>query len=175
MLLAIVCLLGACATSHDPSAKQIYSLSSTILAPLVGIVDALGILRERAGVPVRVGSGTGAALNLARQGQIDLVMVHAKSLEEKFVADGFGTERIDLMYNDFVIVGPADDPAGIKGMALAGDALKKIAQKGATFISRGDNSGTHVAELDLWKNAGIKPAAPWYLVYEKRRNRQCST
>jgi len=71
------------------------------------------------------------------------------------------------MYNDFVIVGPPNDPAGIKGLKLAGDALKKIAEKGAPFISRGDKSGTHVAEMDLWKNAGITPSAPWYQVYEK--------
>jgi tungstate transport system substrate-binding protein len=95
---------------------------------------------------------------LARKGQIDLVMVHAKALEEKFVAEGFGTERFDLMYNDFVIVGPSDDPAGIKGLKQATDALKRISEKKALFISRGDNSGTHVAEMDLWKKAGIKPA-----------------
>lgn len=169
MLLAIGCLIGACATSHDPGASKFILLSSTIGPIDAGIVDALETSFEKeTGIRVRhVGSGTGAALNLARKGQIDLVMVHAKALEEKFVAEGFGTERIDLMYNDFVIVGPADDPAGIKGMALAGDALKKIAQKGSTFISRGDNSGTHVAEINLWKNAGITPAAPWYQVYEK--------
>jgi len=94
-------------------------------------------------------------------------MVHAKALEEKFVAEGFGTERFALMYNDFVIVGPPQDPAGIKGLKLAGDALKKIAQKGALFISRGDNSGTHVAEMDLWQSAGVAPTGPWYRVYEK--------
>jgi tungstate transport system substrate-binding protein len=94
-------------------------------------------------------------------------MVHAKSLEEKFVNEGFGTERIDLMYNDFVIVGPAGDPAGIKGMKQATEALKRISQKGSTFISRGDKSGTHVAEMELWGKAGIKPSGSWYVVYEK--------
>jgi tungstate transport system substrate-binding protein len=98
---------------------------------------------------------------------VDLVLVHAKSLEEKFVQEGFGTERIDLMYNDFVIVGPPNDPAGIKGMKKATEALKKISEKGSTFISRGDKSGTHVAEMELWGKAGIKPSGSWYVVYEK--------
>jgi tungstate transport system substrate-binding protein len=94
-------------------------------------------------------------------------MVHAKSLEEKFIREGYGTKRIPLMYNDFVIVGPADDPAGIKGFKSANEALKTISQKNAPFISRGDKSGTHVAEMELWGKAGIKPAGAWYRVYEK--------
>jgi tungstate transport system substrate-binding protein len=167
--LAMVCLLGACATLGNPGGSKFVLVSSTIGPIDAGIVDALETSFEKeSGIRVRhVGSGTGAALNLARKGQIDLVMVHAKSLEEKFVAEGFGTERFDLMYNDFVIVGPPDDPAGIKGLKLAGDALKKIEGKGALFISRGDNSGTHVAEMELWKLAGIKPSGSWYHVYEK--------
>jgi tungstate transport system substrate-binding protein len=93
--------------------------------------------------------------------------VHAKSLEEKFVSEGYGTERIPLMYNDFVIVGPAADPAGIKGMKSATESLKAIADKGALFISRGDKSGTHIAEMDLWAKAGLTPKGAWYSVYEK--------
>jgi tungstate transport system substrate-binding protein len=104
---------------------------------------------------------------MGEKGNFDLVMVHAKSLEEKFVNDGFGTERIDLMYNDFVIVGPASDPAGIRGMKLVGEALKKISQTKVTFISRGDKSGTHVAEMELWGKAGIRPSGSWYVTYEK--------
>jgi len=104
---------------------------------------------------------------MAENGNFDLVMVHAKSLEEKFVKEGFGTERIDLMYNDFVIVGPPGDPAGIKGIKQATEALKRISQKGSTFISRGDKSGTHIAEMELWGKAGIKPSGSWYVVYEK--------
>jgi tungstate transport system substrate-binding protein len=169
LFLGIICLLGACATSGQVGGSKFILVSSTIGPIDAGIVDALETAFEKeSGIRVRhVGSGTGAALNLARKGQIDLVMVHAKSLEEKFVAEGFGTERIDLMYNDFVLVGPPNDPAGIKGMKLAGDALKKIAGKGALFISRGDNSGTHVSEMALWKLAGIKPSGSWYQVYEK--------
>ena len=130
-VLGIVCLLCACATPSQLGGSKFILLSSTIGPVDAGIVDVLETAFEReSGTRVRhVGSGTGAALNLARKGEIDLVMVHAKSLEEKFVAEGFGTERIDLMYNDFVIVGPANDPAGIKGIKLAGDALKKIAGK----------------------------------------------
>jgi tungstate transport system substrate-binding protein len=120
------------------------------------------------GIRVRhIGSGTGAALALAEKGNVDLVLVHAKSLEEKFVQAGFGTERIPLMYNDYVIMGPADDPAGIKGMKKATAALKRIAETGSLFISRGDKSGTHVAEMELWGKAGLKPAGAWYVVYEK--------
>jgi tungstate transport system substrate-binding protein len=165
----ILCLLSGCATSGQVGGGKFILLSSTIGPIDAGIVDALETAFEKdTGIRVRhVGAGTGATLDLARKGQFDLVMVHAKSLEEKFVAEGFGTERIDLMYNDFVIVGPANDPAGVKGMKLAGDALKKIAGKGVLFISRGDNSGTHVAEMDLWKKAGIKPSGSWYQVFEK--------
>ncbi|HOX15883.1 MAG TPA: substrate-binding domain-containing protein [Smithellaceae bacterium] len=148
---------------------QFIFLSSTIGPIDSGIVGVLEDQFEKeTGIRVRhVGAGTGAALNIARQGNIDLVMVHAKSLEEKFIADGFGTERIPLMYNDFVIVGPAADPAGIKGIKTAAEALKKIMDSGSLFISRGDKSGTHVAEMELWGKAGIKPAGSWYAVYEK--------
>ena len=168
--LGFLCLLCACATSSSNVGGTKFILVSSTIGPIdAGIVDVLETdFEKETGIRVRhVGSGTGAALNLARNGQIDLVIVHAKSLEEKFVAEGFGTERIDLMYNDFVIVGPANDPAGIKGMKLAADALKRISEKKVLFISRGDNSGTHVAEMELWKLAGIKPSGSWYEVYEK--------
>jgi len=145
-----------------------------LLSSTIGPIDSgiVGLLEDQfekeAGIRVRhVGAGTGAAMNIARKGNIDLVMVHAKSLEEKFVNEGFGTERIDLMYNDFVIVGPASDPAGIKGMKGAAAALQKISGKGALFVSRGDKSGTHVAEMNLWEKADIKPSGSWYVVYEK--------
>ena len=114
-----------------------------------------------------MGAGTGAALDIARQGNVDLALVHAKPLEEKFIKEGFGVERIDLMYNDFVIVGPSSDPAGIRGMKRATEALKRIYEKGVLFISRGDKSGTHVAEMQLWEKAGTKPSGSWYLIYEK--------
>jgi tungstate transport system substrate-binding protein len=144
-------------------------LASTIGPIDSGIIDRLeNEFEKETGIRVRhVGAGTGAALDIAKKGNVDLVLVHAKSLEEKFVKEGFGTERIDLMYNDFVIVGPSSDPAGIKGMKLATEALKTIAGKGAPFVSRGDRSGTHVAEMELWEKAGMKPSGPWYVIYEK--------
>ncbi len=169
--IAVICLFlfGACAGPSNRGGNKFILLSSTIGPIDAGIVDVLETSFEKeTGIRVRhVGSGTGAALNLARKGSFDLVMVHAKVLEEKFVVEGFGTERFDLMYNDFVIVGPEDDPAGIKGLGLAGEALKKIAASKQPFISRGDKSGTHVAEMDLWKAAGVEPDGPWYQIYEK--------
>jgi tungstate transport system substrate-binding protein len=144
-------------------------LSSTIGPIDSGVVDLLeNEFEKETGIRVRhVGAGTGAALDIARKGNVDLVLVHAKSLEEKFVQEGFGTERIDLMYNDFVIVGPTSDPAGIKGMNQAIEALKKISERKVAFISRGDKSGTHVAEMQLWEKAGVKPSGSWYVIYEK--------
>ena len=144
-------------------------LASTIGPIDSGIVSVLedGFEKE-SGIRVRhVGAGTGAALEIAKKGNVDLVMVHAKSLEEKFVQEGYGTERFALMYNDFVILGPADDPAGVKGMKSAKEALKRIADKGTPFITRGDKSGTHVAEMELWQKAGIKPQGAWYVTYER--------
>jgi tungstate transport system substrate-binding protein len=151
------------------SANKFILLSSTIGPIDSGIVSALEDQFEKeTGIRVRhVGAGTGAALDMATKGQIDLVMAHAKSLEEKFIADGFGTERIPLMYNDFVIVGPIADPAAIKGSKLATEALKKIMTSGSAFISRGDKSGTHVAEMELWKKAEVTPQGTWYVIYEK--------
>ena len=144
-------------------------LASTIGPIDAGIVDVLeaGFTQET-GITVRhAGAGTGAALEMARRGGFDLVLVHAKALEEKFVADGFGTRRIPLMYNDFVIVGPPTDPAGIRGMTSAKAALAQLAARSARFFTRGDKSGTHVAELELWEKVGLKPAGPWYQVFEK--------
>lgn len=106
--------------------------------------------------------GTGKALELGRRGDVDVVLVHAKPAEEAFVAAGYGVERHEIMYNDFVIVGPPDDPAGVRGMQDAGKALGKIAAASATFVSRGDDSGTHKKELALWQQAGIEPDGRWY-------------
>ncbi len=166
LVVMLLCLVWATAANAE---KGFILIASTIGPIDAGIVAALeeGFEKET-GINVRhVGAGTGAALKISEKGNIDLVMVHARSLEEKFVAAGYGTERIPLMYNDFVIVGPADDPAGICGMKSATAALKMIAEKSAPFISRGDKSGTHVAEMELWAKAGLKPAGSWYKVYEK--------
>ena len=152
------------------------------LASTIGPVDAgiIGVLEDRfekeKGIRVRhVSAGTGATLKIAQKGNIDLVIVHAKSLEEKFVEEGYGTERIPLMYNDFVIVGPASDPAGVKGMKSAMEAFRVIAAKGVAFISRGDKSGTHVSDMSIWEMAGMKPSGPWYKIYEKGSEGNAST
>jgi len=149
--------------------KGFVYLASTIGPIDAGIVDALEIAFEKdTGIRVRhVGAGTGAALELAKQGSVDMALVHAKTLEEKFVAEGYGLQRVPLMYNDFVIVGPTSDPAGIRGSKSAVVALQTLAAKAAPFITRGDNSGTHVAEKDLWSKAGVKPQGAWYKVFSK--------
>ena len=169
VLLLLVVFSLSCAGLGKPKTNKFILMASTIGPIDAGIVDVLENAFEKdSGIRVRhVGAGTGATLKMAENGNFDLVMVHAKSLEEKFVQEGFGTERIDLMYNDFVIVGPPGDPAGIKGMQKATEALKRISEKKSTFISRGDQSGTHVAEMELWGKAGIKPSGSWYVVYEK--------
>ena len=107
--------------------------------------------------------GTGKALKLAENGDVDVVLVHARSLEDKFVIEGFGVNRRDVMYNDFVIIGPESDPAGVRKAKDASDALNDIAEKRSIFMSRGDNSGTHVKEMAIWKTAGKKPSGTWYL------------
>jgi tungstate transport system substrate-binding protein len=169
ILVVLLCVCILIPGSAMGESSKFVLMASTIGPIDSGIVSVLEDQFEKErGIRVRhVGAGTGAALKIAEKGNVDLVMVHAKSLEEKFVKDGFGTERIPLMYNDFVIVGPAGDPSGIKGLKTAAEALKTISAKGAPFISRGDKSGTHVAEMDLWKMAGITPSGSWYRIYEK--------
>ena len=169
LLLSFLILMMALPGLIGAKDKKFILMASTIGPIDAGIVGALEAGFEKdMGIRVRhVGAGTGAALDIARKCNIDLVMVHAKALEEKFIAEGYGTERIPLMYNDFVIVGPVNDPAGIKGMKTAKEAFKKIAEAGALFITRGDKSGTHIAEMDLWKAAEINPSGPWYATYEK--------
>ena len=167
-IIVLVFVLWASLAVAADGGKFVF-LSSTIGPIDSGVVAALeDAFEKETGIRVRhVGAGTSAALKIATKGQIDLVMAHAKSVEEKFVADGFGTERIPLMYNDFVIVGPADDPAGIKGEKSVAVALKKIMDKQVKFISRGDKSGTNVSEMLLWEQAGLKPQGDWYVIYEK--------
>jgi tungstate transport system substrate-binding protein len=177
-LLGMFCFsLSACAGLGKPQGSRFVLLASTIGPIDSGIVELLeNDFEKDTGIRVRhVGAGTGATLKIAQKGNIDLVMVHAKSLEEKFVAEGYGTGRIDLMYNDFVIVGPSNDPAGIKGMKSATETLQTLSRKGAAFISRGDKSGTNVAEMQLWNKAGIKPSGSWYVIYEKGSEGNVST
>ncbi len=141
------------------------STTSTQDSGLFGYI--LPLFKEKTGIDVKViAQGTGQALDTGRRGDSDVVFVHAKSAEEKFLAEGEGVKRYPVMYNDFVLIGPKSDPAGIKGMKDVARALKTIKDKQADFISRGDRSGTHIAELALWnKDAGIdieKEKGPWY-------------
>jgi tungstate transport system substrate-binding protein len=141
------------------------STTSTQDSGLFGYI--LPLFKEKTGIDVKViAQGTGQALDTGRRGDSDIVFVHAKSAEEKFLAEGEGVKRYPVMYNDFVLIGPKSDPAGIKGMKDVARALKTIKDKQADFISRGDRSGTHIAELALWnKDAGIdieKEKGPWY-------------
>jgi tungstate transport system substrate-binding protein len=159
---------------QGPAAAQEKAPSRIMLASTIGPIDAgiMGVLEEaftkKTGIVVEhTGAGTGKALKMAESGKYDLVLVHAKALEEKFVADGFGTKRYDLMYNDFVILGPQTDPAHIRGMKDAAAALSKIADSKILFVTRGDKSGTHIKELDVWKKAGIEPQGTWYAVFEQ--------
>ena len=126
----------------------------------------LPLFTKKTGITVKVvAQGTGQALDTGRRGDADVVFVHAKSAEEKFVAEGEGVKRFPVMYNDFVLIGPKSDPAGIKGMKDVGKAFQTIKDKQASFISRGDRSGTHIAELALWKGSGIdidKDNGAWY-------------
>jgi tungstate transport system substrate-binding protein len=152
LMLAAAVLAAAPATAQDKFIV-VASTTSTQDSGLFGYL--LPIVKQRTGVDVKVlAQGTGQALDTARRGDADVVFVHAKSAEEKFLAEGFGVKRYPVMYNDFVIVGPKEDPAGVKGTDVL-TALQTIRAKAASFVSRGDHSGTHIAELKLWKEAGI--------------------
>jgi tungstate transport system substrate-binding protein len=167
-LLALAAL-GAL-TAAIPAAAQEKSIvvSSTTSTEQSGLFKhILPIFEKKTGIKVRVvAQGTGQALDMGRRGDADVLFVHDRVAELKFVADGFGVERREVMYNDFVIVGPAADPAKIKGSKDTVAAFKTIAAAKAPFASRGDKSGTHAAELRFWKEAGIDPAAAgkgsWY-------------
>jgi tungstate transport system substrate-binding protein len=155
--------------NQSPIAPRKIMLASTIGPIDAGIVGALEeAFTKKTGIIIEhKGAGTGQALKMAETGNFDLVLVHARALEEKFVADGFGTKRYDLMYNDFVVLGPADDPAGVRGMKDAAAALRKIANAKVLFVTRGDKSGTHVKEMEVWKKAGIEPQEEWYVVFKE--------
>src|SRR6476619_5372111 len=162
LALALTATLGAPAWAQDRSIV-VASTTSTMDSGLFGHI--LPAFKAKTGIDVKVISQeTGQALDTGRRGDADLVFVHAKAQEEKFVADGFGVKRFAVMYNDFILIGPKSDPAGIKGKDIE-TALKAIKAKEAPFISRGDNSGTHSAELALWKAAGFGDGPwpwPWY-------------
>ena len=160
--LAAASLMTAPAVAQDKSII-VSSTTSTQDSGLFGYI--LPKFKEKTGIDVKVvAQGTGQALDTARRGDADVVFVHAKAQEEKFVAEGWGVKRYPVMYNDFVLIGPKSDPAKVKGKDIL-SALKAIHDAGAPFVSRGDKSGTHAAELRLWKEAGLDPAGSkpsWY-------------
>jgi tungstate transport system substrate-binding protein len=162
-------LLLAAMTAALPAVAQekfivVASTTSTEQSGLFGHI--LPAFQKKTGIQVRVVAlGTGQALDLARRGDADVVFVHARSAEEKFLAEGHGVKRFPVMYNDFVLIGPKSDPAKVAGGKDILEALKKIKSAAAPFVSRGDRSGTHIAEIELWKLAGIdiaKEKGPWY-------------
>jgi tungstate transport system substrate-binding protein len=159
--------LGLATVAPAMAQEKSIVVSSTTSTQDSGLFDyLLPLFKSKTGITVKVvAQGTGQALDTGRRGDSDVVFVHAKAQEEKFLAEGNGVKRFPVMYNDFVLIGPKSDPAGIKGMKDVGKALVAIRDKKADFISRGDRSGTHSAELKLWKDSGIdieKDKGPWY-------------
>ena len=156
-LLILTLCLFVLAVSSSMGADKVLKMSTTTSTQSSGLLDVLlPVFEEDTGIKVKVvAKGTGAALRDGMDGNVDIVFVHAKGREDKFVAEGYGVKRYAVMHNDFVIVGPASDPAGIKGMNDAAAALNKIASSAAAFVSRGDDSGTHTKEQDLWKATGL--------------------
>jgi tungstate transport system substrate-binding protein len=156
-------VFGFCAYAQE---KSIVVASTTSTEDSGLFRHILPLFKAKTGIDVKVvAQGTGQALDTGRRGDADVVFVHAKAAEEKFLADGFGVKRYPVMYNDFVLIGPKSDPAGVNGGKDIVAALKAIKDKGAAFISRGDRSGTHIAELNLWKDADVdieKDKGPWY-------------
>jgi tungstate transport system substrate-binding protein len=170
-VLAVALVVTASALAGGPSrpvaltARSPVIVSTTTSTQDTGLLDVLVPMFERqSGFTVKtIAVGTGQALALGARGEADVVLAHAPELEKKYVAEGKMLDRRLVMYNDFVIIGPADDPAGVERLTSAVQAVKAIAQTGARFVSRGDNSGTHLLEKSLWKLAGIEPATPWYI------------
>ncbi len=162
-LLAGALLLGA--GTHAEAQSNVVLLSTTTSTQDSGLLDVLvPMFEKQSGLSVKtISVGTGQALALAARGEADVTLAHAPGLEKKYVEDGKMSNRRLVMYNDFVLIGPADDPAQIKGLPKAVDALKRIAESQARFVSRGDKSGTHVLEQGLWKQAGIEPRGAWYI------------
>ena len=164
ILLVFVLLVAACA--RGSSEVEVLRLATTTSTADSGLLDAiLPAFEEEHNARVDVVAvGTGQAIELGEAGDADVILVHARAREDAFVAEGHGTGRFDVMYNDFVIVGPGSDPASVRGVPLATEAFPAIAAREATFASRGDQSGTHSKELALWEAAGVTPdqEARWY-------------
>ncbi len=164
--ISILVLVASLLAAVSVSAETRIRCASTTSTQNSGLFDyLLPIFEKKTGIKVDVVAvGTGAAIEIGKRGDADVVMVHAKDQELKAVEAGWFVNRHDLMYNDFVVIGPPRDPAQIKGLKSATEAFKRIAAKGAVFVSRGDKSGTHSKELSVWKEAGVDPKGQkWYL------------
>jgi len=164
-VIAMVLALCILSCASFVSARERLKLSTTTSTENSGLLyELLPPFEKQFNVKVDIISvGTGKALKLGENGDADVVLVHARDLEDKFVADGFGVNRRDVMHNDFVIIGPEADPAGIDKTKTAAEALKRIAKQKAPFVSRGDKSGTHNKELSLWNTAKVNPSGSWYI------------
>lgn len=163
-LLTIVAILSLLSVS-TVSAREHLRLATTTSTENSGLLAELLPPFEQANdcfVDV-ISVGTGKAIKLGESGDVDVVMVHARTKEDKFVTEGYGVDRRDVMYNDFVLLGPDSDPAGVKGMTDVAAAMTNIAIAKATFVSRGDDSGTHAREKQLWQRSGVQPSGDWYL------------
>ncbi|MBI5117309.1 substrate-binding domain-containing protein [Candidatus Poribacteria bacterium] len=165
LIVLFVTLVSILFISQQGLAEQRLRLATTTSTENTGLLAMfLPPFEQKYGIKVDViAVGTGKALKLGENGDVDVVLAHARSAEDEFIQKGFGVNRRDVMYNDFVIVGPKTDPAGISKVKNVDDAFKLIAQKEAIFVSRGDESGTHIKEKDVWKAAGIKPTGKWYV------------
>ncbi len=165
---SLAALAGCTGGNDDANRAEILdetlTLTTTTSTYDTGLLDEVnGAFEDRYGVGVdAVAQGTGAALETGRSGDSDVVMVHARALEDEFTREGYGVNRRDLMFNDFVVIGPEDDPAGIDGMDEVTEAFQAIAETESTFVSRGDDSGTHAKELAIWAVAGVEPGGEWY-------------
>ena len=161
LLLLAVLPFAESAMAGEPALVRMATTTSTENSGLFNVIQP--VFEQALDIRVHViAVGTGKALELGRRGDVDVVLVHARAAEEAFVAAGYGVARHEIMYNDFVIVGPEDDPAGVRGMHNAGKAFAKIAAATATFVSRGDDSGTHKKENAIWQQEKIQPQGEWY-------------
>lgn len=161
VVLALIAVFLSPAASASERVLRLATTTSTESSGLLG--ELLPAFERKSGYKIHViAVGTGKALRMGQDGDVDAVMVHAPAAEQKFVDAGFGVNRRELMYNDFLIIGPKNDPAGLRGVPDAAQALARLVEHKATFISRGDESGTHVKERELWSAAGVRPDGRWY-------------
>ncbi len=169
----VIVLLLLCVANKSMGSERILTMSTTTSTESSGLLDVLlPAFKAKSGITVKViAKGTGAAIRDGMEGNVDVIFVHARAREDKFVADGYGTQRFPVMHNDFIVLGGPSDPAAIKGMGNCRKALAKIAAAGSLFISRGDDSGTHTKEQYLWKQSGVKLAVQEQVIVKKGKEK----